>query len=79
LPEYSRFTAIARCLPGITQPLPLPDSVCATAITAAGNLCGVKGPGSASFDYTVQAESAANTWSQQVATIKGDDGQACSC
>jgi hypothetical protein len=49
-----------------------------TAITAAGNLCGVKGPGSASFDYTVQEESAANTWSQQVATIKGDDGQALS-
>jgi hypothetical protein len=49
-----------------------------TAITAAGNLCGVKGPGSASFDYTVQAESPVNTWSQQVATIKGDDGQALS-
>jgi hypothetical protein len=41
-----------------------------------GNLCAVKGPGSASFDYTVQAESAANAWSEQVATIKGDDGQA---
>jgi hypothetical protein len=49
-----------------------------TAITAAGNLCGVKGPGSASFDYTVQEESPVNTWSQQVATIKGDDGQALS-
>jgi hypothetical protein len=48
------------------------------AITGAGSLCGVKGPGSASFDYTVQAESPVNTWSQQVATIKGDDGQALS-
>jgi hypothetical protein len=43
-----------------------------------GNLCSVKGPGSASFDYTVQAESPANTWSQQVTIIKGDDGQALS-
>jgi hypothetical protein len=49
-----------------------------TAITAAGNLCSVMGPGSASFDYTVQKESPANTWSLQVATIKGDDGQALS-
>jgi hypothetical protein len=49
-----------------------------TAITAAGGLCSVMGPGSASFDYTVQKESPANTWSQQVATIKGDDGQALS-
>jgi hypothetical protein len=50
-----------------------------TAITdPGGNLCGVKGPGSASFNYTVQAESPANTWSEQVATIKGDDGQALS-
>jgi hypothetical protein len=48
-----------------------------TAITApGGNLCVVKGPGSASFDYTVQKESPINTWSQQVALIKGDDGQA---
>jgi hypothetical protein len=43
-----------------------------------GNLCTVKGPGSASFTYTVQQESPANTWSEQVATIKGDDGQALS-
>jgi hypothetical protein len=49
-----------------------------TAVTAAGNLCGVKGPGAASFEYTVQQESPVNTWSQQVATIKGDDGQALS-
>jgi hypothetical protein len=50
-----------------------------TAITnPGGNLCGVMGPGTASFDYTVQAESATNTWSEQVATIKGDDGQALS-
>jgi hypothetical protein len=38
----------------------------------------VKGPCSASFDYTVEAESPTNTWSQQVSTIKGDDGQALS-
>ena len=43
-----------------------------------GNICDVKGPGSASFDYTVVKESPANTWSQQVATIKGDNGQALS-
>jgi hypothetical protein len=49
-----------------------------TAITGAGSLCTVKGPGSASFDYTVAPESAANTWSEQVSTIKGDDGQAVS-
>jgi hypothetical protein len=50
-----------------------------TAITdSGGDICGVTGPGSASFDYTVQAESAANTWTEQVATIKGDDGQALS-
>ena len=49
-----------------------------TAITAAGNLCAVMGPGPASFDYTVQKESPANTWSEQVAVIKGDDGQALS-
>ena len=50
-----------------------------TAITdPGGNLCGVQGPGSASFDYTIEAESPTNTWSEQVATIKGDDGQALS-
>ena len=50
-----------------------------TAITdPGGSICGVKGSGSASFDYTVQQESPANTWSEQVATIKGDDGQALS-
>jgi hypothetical protein len=49
-----------------------------TAITGSGGLCVVKGPGSASFDYTVAKESPANTWSQQVAIIKGDDGQALS-
>jgi len=49
-----------------------------TAITGSGTLCGVKGPGSASFDYTVEPESATNTWSEQVSTIKGDDGQALS-
>jgi hypothetical protein len=50
-----------------------------TAVTdPGGNICGVKGPGSASFDYTVQKESATNTWTEQVATIKGDDGQALS-
>ena len=50
-----------------------------TAITdPGGNICGVKGPGSASFDYTVAKESPTNTWSQQVAVIKGDDGQAVS-
>jgi hypothetical protein len=49
-----------------------------TAITGAGDLCSVMGPGSASFDFTVQKESPTNTWSQQVATIKGDDGQAMS-
>jgi hypothetical protein len=49
-----------------------------TAITGAGTLCGVKGPGSASFNYTVEQESATNTWSEQVSTIKGDDGQALS-
>jgi Protein of unknown function (DUF3558) len=50
-----------------------------TAVTdPGGNICGVKGPGSASFDYTVQKESATNTWTEQVATIKGDDGQAVS-
>jgi hypothetical protein len=50
-----------------------------TAINSpGGSLCSVTGPGSASFDYTVQAESAANTWTEQVATIKGDDGQALS-
>jgi hypothetical protein len=43
-----------------------------------GGLCGVTGPGAASFDYTVMAESPTNTWSQQVAVIKGDDGQALS-
>lgn len=50
-----------------------------TAITdPGGDLCGVKGPGSASFSYTVERESPVNTWSQQVAVIKGDDGQALS-
>jgi hypothetical protein len=49
-----------------------------TAITGSGTLCGVTGPGPASFDYTVEAESAINTWDEQVATIKGDDGQALS-
>jgi hypothetical protein len=50
-----------------------------TAIMApGGNLCSVMGPGSASFDYTVQKESPANTWNAQVAIIKGDDGQALS-
>jgi hypothetical protein len=49
-----------------------------TAITGSGTLCGVKGPGSASFDFTVEQESATNTWSEQVSTIKGDDGQALS-
>jgi len=50
-----------------------------TAVTdPGGDICGVKGPGSASFNYTVEKESPANTWSQQVATIKGDDGQALS-
>jgi hypothetical protein len=50
-----------------------------TAITnPGGGICGVKGPGSASFNYTVQKESPANTWTQQVAIIKGDDGQALS-
>ena len=50
-----------------------------TAVTdPGGNICGVRGPGSASFDYTVQKESAINTWTEQVATIKGDDGQALS-
>jgi hypothetical protein len=50
-----------------------------TAINSpGGSLCSVEGPGSASFDYTVQAESAANTWTAQVATIKSDDGQALS-
>jgi hypothetical protein len=49
------------------------------AITdSGGDICGVTGPGSAAFDYTVEAESAINTWSEQVATIKGDDGQALS-
>jgi hypothetical protein len=48
------------------------------SITGAGGLCSVMGPGSASFDFTVQKESPANTWSEQVATIKGDDGQALS-
>jgi hypothetical protein len=48
------------------------------AITGAGDLCSVMGPGSASFDFTVQKESPTNTWSQQVAIIKGDDGQALS-
>jgi hypothetical protein len=43
-----------------------------------GDLCDVTGPGPASFDYTVAAESPTNTWSQQVAVIKGDDGQALS-
>jgi hypothetical protein len=50
-----------------------------TAINApGGGLCSVSGPGPAAFDYTVQAESATNTWTEQVATIKGDDGQALS-
>jgi hypothetical protein len=50
-----------------------------TAVTdPGGDICGVKGPGSASFNYTVEKESLANTWSEQVATIKGDDGQALS-
>ena len=49
-----------------------------TAITGSGGICSVTGPGAASFDYTVQKESPTNTWSQQVATIKGDDGQALS-
>jgi hypothetical protein len=50
-----------------------------TAITdPGGDICGVKGPGSASFNYTVEKESPTNTWSQQVAIIKGDDGQALS-
>jgi hypothetical protein len=49
-----------------------------TAISGSGGECTVKGPGAASFDYTVQKESATNTWSQQVATIQGDDGQALS-
>jgi hypothetical protein len=43
-----------------------------------GYLCSVKGPGPASFDYTVEKESPINTWSQQIAVIKGDDGQALS-
>jgi hypothetical protein len=50
-----------------------------TAVTdPGGDICGVKGPGSASFNYTVEKESPTNTWSQQVAIIKGDDGQALS-
>ena len=49
-----------------------------TAVSGSGGICAVKGPGAASFDYTVQKESPANTWSQQVAIIKGDDGQALS-
>ena len=49
-----------------------------TSISGTGTLCGVMGPGAASFDYTVQKESPTNTWSEQVATIKGDDGQALS-
>jgi hypothetical protein len=49
-----------------------------TSITGSGGLCDVMGPGSASFDYTVQKESPTNTWAEQVATIKGDDGQALS-
>jgi hypothetical protein len=49
-----------------------------TAISGSGGLCAVMGPGAASFDYTVQKESPTNTWSQQVATIKEDDGQASS-
>jgi hypothetical protein len=49
-----------------------------TDISGSGGECTVKGPGAASFDYTVQKESATNTWSQQVATIQGDDGQALS-
>jgi hypothetical protein len=50
-----------------------------TAIAAPGGyLCGVSGPGSASFDYTIKKESPTNTWSQQVAIIKSDDGQALS-
>jgi hypothetical protein len=50
-----------------------------TAVTdPGGDICGVKGPGSASFNYTVEKESPAITWSQQVAIIKGDDGQALS-
>jgi hypothetical protein len=43
-----------------------------------GTICGVKGPGSASFDYTVAAVSPANTWAQQVAVIREDNGQALS-
>jgi hypothetical protein len=49
-----------------------------TAISGGGTICSVKGPGTASFDYTVQKESPINTWTQQVAVIKGDDGQAMS-
>ena len=51
-----------------------------TAISGSGGECTVKGPGAASFDYTVQKESATNTCfeDQQVATIQGDDGQALS-
>jgi hypothetical protein len=49
-----------------------------TAITGSGTLCGVKGPGPAGFDFTVEKESPVNSWSEQVATIKGDDGQALS-
>ena len=48
------------------------------SITASGGLCDMSGPGPAGFDYTVQAEDATNTWSEQVATIRGDDGQALS-
>jgi hypothetical protein len=48
------------------------------SITASGSLCDVSGPGAAGFDYTIEKESPVNTWSQQVAIIKGDDGQALS-
>jgi hypothetical protein len=49
-----------------------------TSISGSGGVCEVMGPGTASFNYTVQKESPTNTWAEQVATIKGDDGQALS-
>ena len=74
----SSFAAVNGCALVTAAQLSQAVGVQYKSITAAGNVCNVTGPGSASFDYTVEKESPASTWNQQVAIIKGDDGQALS-
>jgi hypothetical protein len=72
-------TTVSGCLVVTAAQLSQAVGVKYTAVTSpGGNLCKVSGPGSASFDYTIEKESPTSTWSQQVALIKGDDGEALS-